>query len=145
MTIKKCSYNSKWIKDCYGDTELERIGNRSIICAGTILGSWRPMLDYLSIVEQITRSKYRQCNDQGIHNYIVHNNVINNTKIHIITHENGFVATLGYRGIYIRNKFGLILNRNGQVYAVIHQFDRIKQINDQYNIEYQLWPTLTQQ
>jgi hypothetical protein len=144
ITIKKCSYNSKWIRDCYGEAELDRIGNRSVICAGTILGSWRAIIDYLSLVEQITKNRYRQCNDQGIHNHIVHVDGVNNTKIHIIPHETGFVGTVGSTVTYTRNQFGLILNEKGQVYAVVHQFDRCKPINDQLEIEYQLWHTHTQ-
>jgi hypothetical protein len=144
MIIKNCVYNSKWIRDCYGKAELDRIGNHSIICAGTILGSWRAMIDYLSIVEQITRNRYQQCNDQGIHNHIVHIDGVNNTKIHIIPHESGFIGTLGYAATYSRNQFGLILNENGQVYAVLHQFDRSKPVNDQFEIEYQLWLSHTQ-
>ncbi|CAF1005464.1 unnamed protein product [Adineta ricciae] len=139
MNIRKCSYNSKWIKDCYGETELNLIGDQKIICAGTILGSWKAMRNYLSIVEQVTSQRYQQCNDQGIHNHIVYRDKINNTKIHIISHERGFVGTLGYSATFKRNQFGLILNENEQVYAVIHQFDRNKQITGQLEIQYQLW------
>ncbi|CAF1231000.1 unnamed protein product [Adineta ricciae] len=139
MNIRKCSYNSKWIKDCYGETELNLIGDHKIICAGTILGSWKAIMNYLSIVEQVTSQRYQQCNDQGIHNHIVYRDKINNTKIHIISHEHGFVGTLGYSATFKRNQFGLILNENEQVYAVIHQFDRNKQITEQLEIQYQLW------
>lgn len=144
IIIKNCPYNSKWIRDCYGESELDRLGNNAVICAGTILGSWKAMLDYLSLVEQITRSRYRHCNDQGIHNYIVHRSGVNNTKIYISTHEDGFVGTLGYSAAHFRNQFGVVLNQKGEVYAVLHQFDRVKQITDQYDAEYQLWPSYKQ-
>ena len=39
-----------------------------------------------------------------------------------------------------RNKFGLVLNKDEQVYSVLHQFDHSKQLKRQMEQEYQIFP-----
>jgi hypothetical protein len=79
-------------------------------------------------------------NDQGIHNYIIHNRKIPNVTIHHISHEYGFVGTLGYVLWMKRNQFGLVQNINGSVYAVIHQWNRSYKMIEQLQREYHVIP-----
>jgi hypothetical protein len=145
MTIGKCSYNREWIKLCYGEVELEKLFNKSISCSGTVLGTWSAVLSYLSIMESQILSTPVACknyggSDQGIHNYIIYNNKIANVTVHHISHEYGFIGTLGYAAWLKRNQFGLLKNANGSVYAVIHQWNRSKQMMTQLQREYQTIP-----
>jgi len=144
MTIGTCPINSRWIKGCYGDAELKILHSKSISCSGTVLGTWSAMMSYLSVMESEIIATPAACKDrgidQGIHNYIIYNNKIPNTTIHQISHEYGFVGTLGYAKRVIRNPFGLVLNANGSIYAVIHQWNRSKQMVTQFKREYQLIP-----
>jgi len=144
MTIGTCPINSGWIKGCYGDAELKRLHSKSISCSGTVLGTWSAMISYLSVMESEFLATPAACKDsgidQGIHNYIIYNNKIPNTTIHQISHEFGFVGTLGYAQWLKRNQFGLVLNANGSIYAVIHQWNRSKQMITQFAREYQLIP-----
>ena len=144
MTIGTCPINGGWIKACYGENELTKLFNKSISCAGTVLGTWSAIMSYLSVMEIEVLTTYNGCKgteaDQGLHNYIVHNNKIPNTTIYQISHEYGFLGTLGYAQWLKRNQFGLVLNANGSIYAVIHQWNRSKQMVAQFKREYQLIP-----
>lgn len=145
MTIGTCKYNSDWIQKCYGDVELQNLFDESISCAGTVLGTWSAIMSYLSILESEMLKAPIACkavgSDQGSHNYIIHNRKIPNVTIHYISHEYGFVGTLGYVLWMKRNQFGLVQNANGSVYAVIHQWNRSKQMKDQFKREYQIIPS----
>ena len=78
--------------------------------------------------------------DQGIHNYIIRKATLPNTKIYFISHETGFVGTLAIPKWLKRNKFGLVLNKKEEIYAVVHQLDRSSQLNSQYDKEYHILP-----
>lgn len=142
MTIGTCRFNSGWIKGCYGDAELKRLYSKPISCSGTVLGTWSAMISYLSVMESEIIATPAACKDRGIdqgfHNYIIYNNKIPNITIHRISHEYGFVGTLGYAKRVLRNPFGLVFNANGSIYAVIHQWNRSKQMVIQFKREYQL-------
>ncbi|CAF0818803.1 unnamed protein product [Adineta steineri] len=146
MTIGTCPINKDWIKKCYGETEVRKLFNNPISCSGTILGTWFAILSYLSIMESEILStpvacKARMGTDQAIHNYIIYNEKIPNVTIHHISHEYGFIGTLGYPLWLKRNQFGLVQNANGSVYAVIHQWDRSEQMKIQFQQEYQIIPS----
>jgi hypothetical protein len=145
MTIGKCPYNHDWIKKCYGEAEVMKLFDKSISCSGTVLGTWSAILSYLSIMESEILTAPAACksnvgSDQGVHNYIIHNSKINKVTIHHISHEYGFVGTLGYALWLKRNQFGLVQNANRSVYAVIHQWNRSEQMKAQFQREYQIIP-----
>lgn len=94
------------------------------------------MMQYLSLMSaQITAKP--ECNDQGVHNYLVYYKLTDASSMRI-THETGFLGTLGTTQWVYRNKYGMILNGNSHVYAVVHQFDHSKQVKRQIDREYQL-------
>jgi hypothetical protein len=100
--------------------------------------------DYLGILTYLSLMEHRivekpSCNDQGIHNYIIYY-ILNGTSTAKIKHETGFLGTLGTTEWVFRNKYGLALNKNKEVYAVIHQFHRSQQLVQQFNNEYQILP-----
>ncbi|UJR16683.1 hypothetical protein I4U23_003583 [Adineta vaga] len=143
MTIGKCFHNSDWIKTCFSDAELTKLFNYPISCSGTVLGTWSAVLSYLSMMESHIISTSVACkkyggSDQGIHNYIIHNNKLVNVTVHRILHEYGFVGTLGHASLLKRNQFGLVVNENGSIYAVIHQWNRSQQMKTQIQREYHL-------
>ena len=93
---------------------------------------------YLSLMESELRVK-PQCNDQGIHNYLLYYRLNDSSTIRI-SHERGFVGTMGTTTWVVRNKFGLVLNKDDEVYSVLHQFDHSKQLKKQMDEEYQIFP-----
>ena len=58
-TIAQCGWNSGWVKDCFGDTGLNKVGSHIISCSGTSIATWIDAIAYLDLV-----GKY-------IYNYIV--------------------------------------------------------------------------
>jgi len=93
---------------------------------------------YLSFMKSEITAK-PQCNDQGIHNYIIYY-LLNDTTTVRITHETGFLGTLGTTEWVYRNKYGLVLNKNREVYSVVHQFDDSEQVKRLTEQEYQILP-----
>jgi len=86
--IKNCTYNSNWIIKTYGQTALNEISNKIILCSGTVLGSTEKIKEYLNLMKnKILKFKYKKtlkyfltfrrdpegrgC-DQGHANYLVH-------------------------------------------------------------------------
>jgi hypothetical protein len=141
MNFRNCIHNNDWVRYCYGATEVEKLLDKPISCSGTVLGTWSAMLSYLSVMQiQILNTpiscKQNGGSDQGIHNYIIHNSKIPNVTIHHVSHESGFVATLHYARSLKRNQFGLVVNENGTIYSVVHQWNRSKQLIAQYENEY---------
>jgi hypothetical protein len=96
------------------------------------------MMRYLSLMDSHIRAQ-PTCNDQGIHNYLFYF-VLNDTSSVRIPHETGFVGSLGTSPWVYRNKYGLVLNQNNEVYSVIHQFYHSEQLKEQLNEEYQILP-----
>ena len=145
MTIGKCPLNSDWITICYNKAEAKKLSEKPIICSGTVFGTGTAIQAYLSVMESEMLAASDNCtsfggSDQGIHNYIIHNNKIPNVAVHQISHEYGFVATLGYSLWIKRNQFGVVQNANGSIYAVIHQWNRSEQMKAQFQREYQIIP-----
>jgi hypothetical protein len=65
-------WNSKWIRECYGDEVPHHLKHSIISCSGTTLGPINALLAYLNdICFEISRTEF-SCNDQGNHNYVVH-------------------------------------------------------------------------
>lgn len=65
-------WNSKWIRECYGEDVPAHLKSSVISCSGTTLGPLNGLLAYLhDMCNEISRTRF-QCNDQGNHNYIIH-------------------------------------------------------------------------
>lgn len=144
-TIGSQEVNAAWIKICYGETMLQAMYNKSISCSGTVLGSRSAMMAYLSSMYSQMMNQSDNClrsigSDQGIHNFIVYNVVIPETTVYYVSHETGFVGTTGLPDWLKRNKFGLVLNANKSIYAVVHQLNRSPELLAQYKHEYQMLP-----
>ena len=73
--------------------------------------------------------------DQGIHNVLVYTGRIPHTLV--LSHEAGPVATVGRAPIEVRrDSYGRVLNENGEVAAVVHQYDRSGTLGGQYASQY---------
>ncbi len=124
MTIGSCPYNSLWIELGYGPEVLKAMNEWSISCVGTTCGARPEMLGYLdrlSAEVQRLQPRTRRPQDQAAHNWLIRFEL----KPTIYPNEVGEVYTVGYipRGsVRIVNE--QIVNVAGQVPAVIHQWDR---------------------
>ena len=125
--IGTCRYNRYMISFCYGAEELERLSHRVISCSGTTLGTLRSMSTYLDrmAAEIVDRNK-QHCNDQGLHNYLLHHDLERHLTVVPRHVENSTLCTVGYvPAEQLRmDEGGRLLNAAGRVCAIVHQFDR---------------------
>lgn len=130
MTIGTCPYNSKWIRDGYGDGALLRMAKLPIICAGTVCGDADLMMCYIEkMCKEIERIQpdTDMTLDQAAHNVLVHGA----TDIHLWENELSEIFNVGY--IMPRETVKIIndriVNKAGNVPTVIHQWDRHKNLS----------------
>lgn len=136
VSISKCPYNSKWIQSCWGNSVLSEIGFNIPICSGTILGNSKGFqtLKESMLTEMQTTSKTTGCEarDQGHLNYLYYTQKI---KVNILVQPRGkgIVNTIGY--ITPKNTIsqylnvnGNVVNDNGIISPVVHQYDRFPEV-----------------
>ena len=72
------SYNRRWILEGYGQAELDRIGNRPILCAGTVFGPRVAITEYVRAmkteVDRVGIEMTRKIGDQPLHNHLAYSN-----------------------------------------------------------------------
>ena len=117
----------RWLNSQFGRKVLDELARETISCAGTTLGDTASIMEYLSRMAALAMSALslrEHDGDQGIHNYIFCKKILTE----IITHENrrGPVMTLGaMKPEAVRlNAQGWVVNDDGQIPAVLHQYDR---------------------
>ena len=92
ITIENCGWNGGWVKDCFGSEMLRKIGGNHIICSGVSLGDLSTIMVYVDTMsalvagEQPNKAYFPQCErngvDQGVHNVIVHTNMVPRIKVY---------------------------------------------------------------
>lgn len=124
-TIGQCETNSRWIRESYGDDVLETLSEAPVSCAGVTIGSYDAMRAYLTaLVEQLILLPCAAFwgPDQAAHNYLLHSGGLPPTQ----NLENGTSAilTLSPRSSFEIDDRGMVLNADGSVPTIVHQFDR---------------------
>ena len=119
QVIGKCPYNSGWIKNGFGDDELKKLYNKTISCAGVVIGYAKEMLNLYKTMWSYME-KDPSINDQGLHNYLLYNGII---KPRVVDNEDGEVYTVHYVK-YLRIKHHKIFNAKGNMPTIVHQYDR---------------------
>jgi len=128
MKIGTCSYNSSWIREAFGEETLKKYADRNIYCADVSMGTYEDMVRYLDLMcKWFNKLSPRKVIDQGIHNYLIHEKLIDNFTVY--KNEEGIVITIGYmKPDKIRfSEDGQVLNKKG-IPAIIHQYDRYPQL-----------------
>lgn len=143
-TIGENPYNSKWITDVFGDEGLKELADKNIICCGTTLGTMDRILNYTNSMCQllyntgVNKPTVFQTNiDQGIHNYLAHIGFATH-KYFSIKSNGDIVGTVGLsleKSPEILVKRNKKLEVNGNIPAVIHQYDRSKDLIEFFNNE----------
>jgi len=114
--------NMDWIKQYsfLNDLDHNNFNNKYIICAGTILGYYNDIIKYLN--DYCTINKYLN-NDQAFLNIYIYNY---NKEIEVIKYTESKILTLDKIDFndLDKNEKGLIVNKNKEVYSIIHQIDR---------------------
>ena len=119
--------NRYWIQDIerlFNVNNYQIYINKNVICAGTIIGTYEGVLNYLDFYSNT--QKQRIVNDQGLLNYYVYNyntflksvSIKPFTESKILTLDNVAFETLD------KNENQNIVNKNGEKYSIIHQINR---------------------
>jgi hypothetical protein len=123
----RCStpgFNSRWLRDLYGEEGLAALGDAVVSCSGVTIGSRDGMVGYLrAMVAEVGRHQVPLgAHDQGMHNWLLRTNQLGNVTV--VANGTGRVQTMGeQREIYL-DLDGRVLNPDGSVPPVIHQYDR---------------------
>ena len=80
--------------------------------------------------------------DQGMHNYFVYSGALAEavSALHLVSNEEGFIATVQSMPSVQRDAAGRVLNAQGAVVAAVHQYDRSPVLKQQYQGEFPLPP-----
>lgn len=117
-------FNRKWIRNLYGASELTAIGDETASCSGTVAGRRQAVLHYLK--EMIAAIGWRRrplgSHDQGVHNHLLRRGRLG--AVTIVQNGLGRVLTMGGMSRIHRDGAGTVLNADGSVPAVLHQYDR---------------------
>lgn len=127
---KNCDCNTWWLKGnyagAYGEEVFNQIGDNYIICAGTTMGTRAGIIHYLDEMIKELHNVYikKRCyaTDQPTHGYLIYNNIFPSYKLYHT--GQGPISTMNR---YDNMKFddnGNLLNFDGSICPVVHQWDR---------------------
>ena len=124
VTLRSEPFNRRWIRQLYGRRTLSKLAGFTASCSGVTLGTRAGMCRYLRImVSELARHRRPLgSHDQGAHNYLLRTNRF--APVQIKSNELSRVITLGLQRRVSVNTDGLIINRDGTLPAVVHQYDR---------------------
>lgn len=135
ILIGQDDFHIKWISDVYGKQYLNKIGSEKICCAGVTLGDHKSVMLYLkTMIDEFMSLPYykmvRSNYDQGIHNKLLYSN-----NFEDVVHCDPLKSIISTVGLVPRNEIILncnneILDLDGRVSTIIHQYDRHKDIEN---------------
>ena len=148
ISVDKCQFNSLYVKKCNFDIELFK--NKSIICAGTILGNNKGILEYLKIFNYILNNeipiekKNQYGVDAGINYKILYTDLLKHINIMFCNNYNKLVYTMAFPIHLNIINYNILLNENNkimydnEIVYCVHQYDRLneyikKKISNKYN------------
>jgi hypothetical protein len=130
-TIGECNSNSRMVREIFGEEGWTEMRKCQISCAGVTFGTRVELLEYLERFLDLSLDalSLRPCSgsDQGVHNRVVHFEKLGNLAL---LDNEGPVFTMGcVSQEFIRvNAAGEVVNRQGDVYSVLHQYDRFPEL-----------------
>ena len=125
--------NQGWIRRTYNDEIYESMKNERIFCVGTVWGTPDKFLEFSKIMWERLDSEWSlsiNAVEQAVGNYLIYHDKMFNDCIIKSENKDGPVMTVALTKRYDIN-FDLnnnILNEKGEIVAVIHQYDRKKEI-----------------
>jgi hypothetical protein len=129
-TIGNCWINTSWIKNTYGEEYFDMVKEKNILNGGIILGEIDKIFELLEyMTTEISNKSYL---DTG-------NNVLIMEQAVPIKYSSDFpervkenhthnskICTLGQSKSFTMRKDNLLINNNGEVYSIVHQYDRFE-------------------
>lgn len=128
-----CECHRHWFEDLniYGRKVFHEMKQHYIICAGTTFGTKTGIYDYLNKMnaelERLQSQLGRPVTDQPSHAYLIYHKAFDNYRC--FHTGNGPVATLNGTNDLKFDENNNLLNDDGSIVAVVHQWDRTKYAN----------------
>lgn len=128
--------------------EWEWLQNKEIHCAGTIVGKKDAIRDlFIDIYRwSLTTSNPQQLADQAAYNILIHLNQFKD-KVQFVKQQEGFAAqlhlklkkgdTLPYTEVLPHIDGIDVVNENGELYTLVHQYDRNDELKKLIKTKYQ--------
>jgi hypothetical protein len=130
--IGLCPQNRKWFARQFGESYLEQHKQRIPSCSGTTYGDVANICQYLNAMVSTTmraRDLSRMPDgDQGIHNHVLIEKLVRNAVVHENRH--GPVMTMCHMKDWQTGPDGTVLNDNGDLVPVLHQYDKIPAVKE---------------
>jgi hypothetical protein len=131
--VGKCKHHQRWIRALFDEGVLQELSEKTVTCAGTVLGDVPSMMDYLEkmVTSAMRANKLSEADgDQGLHNYLVHTGQLPGVTVH--PNRTGPVMTMGLMGLadFQMNGEGLVINDLNELVPTLHQYDRIPQVRE---------------
>lgn len=126
-------FNKKWLIDAYGEDLYNKIKNQRIICVGTVWGTIDKLIEFSKVMWEILDSEWSlrlHVIEQAVANYIIYHDKMFDDCLIKSENKNGLIMTIGLtkeENIYFDLDDNLV-NGNGKIAGVIHQYDRKPQI-----------------
>jgi len=130
--IENCPMNRKWLLAIYGAEAVAPFIGREICCVGTTRGTREAMQRYFArMATEFERLSGNGLSpfwgwDQAVHNFLAYTGRLGQCSIH--RSGEGLVQTLHYERHFCFDRAGRLLNRDGKVCPVIHQYDRTQDL-----------------
>jgi hypothetical protein len=134
--------NKGWIEYLYGESGLDSIRHKQILCSGTTMGTLTGIIDYLEIMIDEAFSRTDKIIgpggvDQGMHIWLFWNGRL--PAATLFQTGEGPVATLHLENpeSFQFDRSGNLLNRDGSIVPIVHQYDRHPQLRAHYEERFQ--------
>jgi hypothetical protein len=128
ILIKDSEFAMRHMVDQRGKEFSDSIGDNYVACCGTTMGTRAGITEYLKEMikelERLSIEKGQLFEDQATHNFLIYTNKVSNYRLYHTCH--GPVATLHYKRKGVFNEDGDIINEDGSLTPIVHQWDRLK-------------------
>lgn len=135
--IGACRSHRLWLSCQFGQSFLEQNVQKTAACSGTTFGDTASIRQYLDAMIATTMKARNLAKisggDQGIHNYLLIQNLLKDIVVH--RNRRGPVLTMGVMSEtdFRTDSHGQVLNENGEIAPVLHQYDRIPSLKERYS------------
>jgi hypothetical protein len=132
-------FNARWIQQIgqiLNENIYDKICDKNIICCGTTLGKLDSIKQYVNYMcSFINKNNIINNLDQGIHNYMLHLNILN-LNVKILSNEDNLVNTL-CNDVHKINSSKQIVNKNEDISWIVHQYDRFSnELKKEISVKY---------
>jgi hypothetical protein len=156
LSISDCEWNKNWISDCFDEQTYLDVQDKTILCSGASVGTVETVVRYVEVMSKILSGEnipesnimnyFPRCErngvDQGIHNVIMHKNLIPSIKI--LSGFNDIAIHMQSASAYILDFSPVqVFNGNNTLLPVVHQYDRSFTLTSSLASEYVSWVNMS--